>query len=48
MVASKRGDGLATHDIPVRSTPALPVTKNINGVLIETSSQNQFNDHRNI
>ena len=48
MVASKRGDGLAaTRGVPVRSPLALPMKKFINGVLIETTFQNQFNDHRN-
>ena len=48
MVASTPGDGFAaTRGVPLFSPPALPMKKFINGVLIETALQNQFNDHRN-
>ncbi|GEM_PF-4931374 len=48
MVASTPGDGFAaTRGVPLFSPPALPMKKFINGVLIETAFQNQFNDHRN-
>lgn len=47
MVASTPGDGLAaTRGTPLPSPRALPMKKFINGELIETAFQSQFNDHR--
>lgn len=48
MVASTLGDGLAaTRGVPMLFPRALPMKKFINGILIETTFQSQFNDHRN-